>query len=980
MATNKHSHVSQYLDIEAEVDNEDEERSECESQGEDGDEFIDDEGEVISEQGHPGVLSFERPVENDIEEAEKIAQGITAKYGSDRLQYVEGKDTTPGALLPTISDPGVWSLKLPPGRERDAVLHLSEVILGLKLWDMDGETDDEDDDERAELHTPQITLPVGLVSVFVEPRSPGQLYVECFSRTTVEDLRRLLPTFYIYPGATLIEFEERIRVLERRTLDDVDINTVQWVRLRKGLYKSDVAYIADVSGTTMQLFDPVLIRGSYGASSVIQKGEDFSFKNRIFNKHGLEELSVSLGDVEFGHISLSATDIVPFFEANPQNDDLRIDIAKTARIVNHDALKTLAFGDRVRVYKGEQQGLFGYYHGSEGEKAALVQIEHGNLSESMRIPIDDLERYFKIGDAVRVRTGRYGNRKGFVTRIENHSVYIVDEDADEHLQILALNLDFCPPDFVYSVGPPTNTSDLLPQRDAKDPLVGRAVHIQSGPLKGQRGLVRSTRGSVVELELTSQLIHRGGTQLVSRVDLMLISRSRGHLLPLSALSSSEDVDNLSSSAPTPTSGPSPAPVREPTPLPETNLVSLSSVEHSTSSPAWDPNSALSPSPAMTESPATDLSYIHWLLSAGLRPIFAKNVLMLRVVGIVGNQFENGTYDGQIVLTVCGHPPDLTSHTCLVQPRGRNLRRVNIPVQFLCSSPVDRGDRAVITAGNRIGEIVNIRRLVEGHADVAQSRSTKVTRVAIRTKGAQQSYHYRIWNSKFNFVLLTLIGLSLSTLLDDDMTRQPSQRTGIEDNIQLWYIKSLLAQWLQRFHKLNDTLLDCVVLPKCTLQVKLAALGLLMDDTFPATGRSAGVQTCHPAYTGEFISLFVHLHDMLTTIPMRTSPAARPWHACSPLSVTSSRARCTAGCLMGYRYLVSVVGFAPMDIVSVGVSASRNLILALAQCLAKNHGDVFCTPSNALVLLSVDRSRHVTLDAWIGTSTSSVGVSMVLIER
>ncbi|OBZ69093.1 hypothetical protein A0H81_10761 [Grifola frondosa] len=69
--------------------------------------FIDDEGKVISEQNHPDILSFECPIKNNIEEAEKIIQGLTAKYGNNCPQYTKEKDTTPGALLPTISNFGV---------------------------------------------------------------------------------------------------------------------------------------------------------------------------------------------------------------------------------------------------------------------------------------------------------------------------------------------------------------------------------------------------------------------------------------------------------------------------------------------------------------------------------------------------------------------------------------------------------------------------------------------------------------------------------------------------------------------------------------------------------------------------------------------------------------------------------------------------------------------------------------------------------
>ncbi|OBZ68272.1 Esterase [Grifola frondosa] len=129
--------------------------------------------------------------------------------------------------------------------------------------------------------------------------------------------------------------------------------------------------------------------------------------------------------------------------------------------------------------------------------------------------------------------------------------------------------------------------------------------------------------------------------------------------------------------------------------------------------------------------------------------------------------------------------------------------------------------------------------------------------------------------------------------------------------------------------------------------------------------------------GGFISLSAHPREVLAAIP-RALLSCCP----SPARAFAVEYRLTAGpprpahpfpaslldALAGYRYLVSVVGFAPADIVLVGDSAGGNLALAFARYLVENRGDVLPAPPGALILLS----------PWtdLGTSHEIPGSSLV----
>ncbi|OBZ70525.1 Transcription elongation factor SPT5 [Grifola frondosa] len=615
-------------------------------------------------------------------------------------EYVNLDDIPQQFLLPTSSDPTLWVVHVEMGREEDASYSC-------------------------------------------------QVYLEGSSLRYAQ-LRAFIPTFYIRRDYSVVEVEERTRLLHVGSDEDFDIKKAQWVRIRKGPYKSDIAFLVDTVGYMAKLnvvprvvmeralgahrpppklFDPVIVGATYGSSSVIQKDQTYKFKGRTFNKFGLEELIIPITDIQDSRPVITLAEIIGFFEASPKNE-LNIDIAETARILNQDSLRTLSFGDRVRVTHGEQQGLFGYFHGFE-ETSALVQVEHNDVVDGMLIPTAQLQRYFKLGDSVKVRSGQYKDRSGMISRLDGLFVYIVERGTDEH--VLAANLDFCVPDFALVAQPSSSTSvDGLSRRDPKDPIVGRSVHVSNGPLKGQRGIVKSVRDSTVELEVTSQLIvHGSGTQLVQREDLLLV---QGRLRPLSWVLSTEDLDFSMNSTVIP-------PVRASTPIPEvTATSSTSGTESSALSPAWNPlTSNLEPNPPELSPPGQSISESsigpmndHWLFVEILRPTLGKNAIMFTLSGTNGNdRFMDGAYEGQTVRTVPGMPLDPNAGTCLVQLLTKAGTRIHAPVRFLSEMPPLRGDRAMIIAGDRVGDVVNVRQIMDGEAQVAHSNQRKVTKIETR---------------------------------------------------------------------------------------------------------------------------------------------------------------------------------------------------------------------------------------------------------
>ncbi len=99
----------------------------------------------------------------------------------------------------------------------------------------------------------------------------------------------------------------------------------------------------------------------------------------------------------------------------------------------------IAKGDKIRVIKGDLVGLYG----------TVVTIEEGSVlfkpiiegyEDNLKLPSDQLVKYFEPGDHVRVIDGKFKGETGIVISIEGKHANIALTQNSREIKIFANNL------------------------------------------------------------------------------------------------------------------------------------------------------------------------------------------------------------------------------------------------------------------------------------------------------------------------------------------------------------------------------------------------------------------------------------------------------------------------------------------------------------------------------------------------------------
>lgn len=223
-----------------------------------------------------------------------------------------------------------------------------------------------------------------------------------------------------------------------------------WVRLSKGRYKGDLAYVwdfdevqwlatvmvvprLDYSGRPKSkkgkgkerqktrdpqaLFNPRLIRQLYGASSVETRNQTFVYKGRYF-KDGYEELYT--GDFLPEEAFPTLDELEPFESVTCISAELMSYFRSLAEV------QRLKPGDNVVVTSGQSQGCLGTIFDISGNEAT-VDLVYKTTRET--IELHRLRKNVMVGDYVQVVAGPENGKNGWVVSMSNQSLQIYDHDS-----------------------------------------------------------------------------------------------------------------------------------------------------------------------------------------------------------------------------------------------------------------------------------------------------------------------------------------------------------------------------------------------------------------------------------------------------------------------------------------------------------------------------------------------------------------------
>jgi ribosomal protein L24 len=346
-----------------------------------------------------------------------------------------------------------------------------------------------------------------------------------------------------------------------------------WARIKRGHYKGDVAFVTAVKDDNVRvlvvprilydvcpawtrappaLFDADRARTIFGQDAVRQLNRDsderYTFQQMTFKAGLLEQV--------FGMKELTSEDVYPTLEeiqlfSQSSGWDRG---ARDAWEANR-AAAALRERDRVQILSGEFRGALGIVVNKRSD-SVQIQLSHhdGNvLDEDFRLElsVDQVRRFFKPGDYVRIREGAHAVRYGYVVKTVTKGIGLLElvewdksqpftpvssrtpqicstlsgaqtyePNPRQHLSVYAHSVDFAEESICFAsdldrdeLEPKTHTASVI-ARASGDPisLAGRrVVVVKTNIFRGYRGVIQYThkvhKFFGVRLDATNKIVH-----------------------------------------------------------------------------------------------------------------------------------------------------------------------------------------------------------------------------------------------------------------------------------------------------------------------------------------------------------------------------------------------------------------------------------------------------------------------------------------
>lgn len=254
------------------------------------------------------------------------------------------------------------------------------------------------------------------------------------------------------------KLKEKTWVRLKRTMYKDDIAQVDWVdvsqnlvhlklvpridytRMRKGMRGSE----ADSAKKTAKkirpnakLFDVEAIKSIGG--EVNTDGEFLIFEGGRFSHRGFLYKAFPMNAIIVEGVKPTLSELERFQETG---DDLTTELlSTTVEEKNHN----FAPGDNVMVAEGELKNLMGKVISVEGDKVHVLP-DHEDLKDSpLSFAPNELRKFFKAGDHVKVISGRFEGDTGLIARVEDNVVYLfsdlsMHEVTEVYLTTLSVHL------------------------------------------------------------------------------------------------------------------------------------------------------------------------------------------------------------------------------------------------------------------------------------------------------------------------------------------------------------------------------------------------------------------------------------------------------------------------------------------------------------------------------------------------------------
>ncbi|XP_070567089.1 transcription elongation factor SPT5-like [Ptychodera flava] len=390
--------------------------------------------------------------EDEIEEYYKRKYADSSVSGRYEGEYEMSDDITQQGLLPGVKDPNLWMVKCKIGEEKATAIALMRKYIA---------------------YTHQKEEPLQIKSVVAVEGLKGYIYIESFKQThvkhTIEGVGNLRMGQWTQQMVPIKEMPDVLKVVK----EVVTLKPKSWVRLKRGVFKDDLAQIDYVepaqnqvtlkliprvdysrqrglmrSATDVQekrkknkkppqkLFDVDAIRAVGG--DVTTDGDFLIFEGNRYSRKGFLYKTFAMSAILTEGIKPTLSELERF-EDQPENLDVELVPESKS---GERALHNLAPGDNVEVIEGELVHLQGKVIAVDGDKITMVP-KHEDLKEPLDFPAQELRKHFRMGDHVKVITGRYEGDTGLIVRVEDNMVILFSDLTMHELKVLPKDLQLC---------------------------------------------------------------------------------------------------------------------------------------------------------------------------------------------------------------------------------------------------------------------------------------------------------------------------------------------------------------------------------------------------------------------------------------------------------------------------------------------------------------------------------------------------------
>ncbi|XP_071795435.1 transcription elongation factor SPT5-like [Asterias amurensis] len=385
---------------------------------------------------------------------DEIAEYYKRKYAETSARSYADEDEVPDqitqqGLLPGVKDPNLWMVKCKIGEEKATAFQMMRKFIAYQYQDE----------------------PLQIKSVVAVEGLKGYLYIESFKQTHVKHAIQGVGNLRIgLWNQLMVPIKEMTDVL-KVVKEIVALKPKSWVRLKRGVFKDDLAQVDYVETSQNQVtlkllprIDYTRIRGAMRTGNTEKRKKKRRPVQKLFDEEGVRAIG---GDVSkdgdflifegnrfshkgflyktFAMSAIVAEGIKPTltelerFEDRPEGIDVQL-VADSKN--SQEQVHNFAAGDNVEVIEGDLIHLQGRVISAEGNTISVLP-KHEDLKDILEFPAHELRKHFKIGDHVKVIAGRYEGDTGLVVRVEENLAVLFSDLTMHEMKVLPKDMQLC---------------------------------------------------------------------------------------------------------------------------------------------------------------------------------------------------------------------------------------------------------------------------------------------------------------------------------------------------------------------------------------------------------------------------------------------------------------------------------------------------------------------------------------------------------